>query len=612
MIFLASIIALLSLLVISFSSPLFAILGFEYSTIMALALSLVCGISATIPKKTKSTQWAEIREVILDCLLVASVPLVISILSLPFIPNCSFWDGLVFYLEIGYPSALLGGLFGLACSWLLKKRSKAVFLFIGFWIITLFLSFLPGYLNPQLYTYGWQYGFFPGIVWDESLELTNSYLIFRIENITWVILVLLLAYGFHSKRRANWWVLILSIITTSLFFFNDEFHITTSHNAVEKNLKNIVRPVSNCTIYYAPGSLSSDELEKIERDVRWYLDAIKGRFELQPPKDPIRIYIYPSSDAMFSLIGTRTASISKPWLGEVHIAKENLESLKHELTHVLLREKGVFPFYVSWSTGLTEGAAMSVEPEYDGIYTLDEHAARILQMHYANGVKEVMSFTGFAANASQKSYVLAGSFSRYLLSTYGPTQFNHVYASLDWKKEYRKPLDSLESEWQRWLAPMMTPMDADDSEHFRYYYDRASIIYNPCLRRIGKLNRQGHNAYLNGNYSTAQAYYRSALNAGGGIESLIGLSNTFLRQNDLSQAISILDTTHNPIVRKQNVVLDLRRADLQALTGNTLSADSLYTVALAVKVSSGTFLSAYAHKLLLHSDVGPDWIFLVA
>ena len=95
---------------------------------------------------------------------------------------------------------------------------------------------------------------------------------------------------------------------------------------------------------------------------------------------------------MLSLIGTRTASFSKPWLGEVHIAKENLESLKHEFTHVMLRQKGVFPFYASWSTGLTEGAAMSVEPEYDGIYTLDEHAARILQMHYATGVKEVMSF----------------------------------------------------------------------------------------------------------------------------------------------------------------------------------------------------------------------------
>ena len=49
-------------------------------------------------------------------------------------------------------------------------------------------------------------------------------------------------------------------------------------------------------------------------------------------------------------------------------------------TGVLLRENGSWPFYASWSTGLTEGAAMAVEYEYDGIFTLDEHAANILRL----------------------------------------------------------------------------------------------------------------------------------------------------------------------------------------------------------------------------------------
>ena len=175
--------------------------------------------------------------------------------------NCSFWDGLVFYLEIAYPSAILGGMFGLAFSWLVKKRSKAVIFFIAFWSITLFLSFLPGYFNPQLYTYGWQYGFFPGIVWDESLELTNSYLAFRVENIIWVVFALMLAYEIRIPRLPKMWFVIPGVIAILLFGFHDELHITTSHDAVNSSLTKTIQPIPNCTIYYASGSLTQDEIE---------------------------------------------------------------------------------------------------------------------------------------------------------------------------------------------------------------------------------------------------------------------------------------------------------------------------------------------------------------
>jgi uncharacterized membrane protein len=604
MLIFAAFLTAISALVILLASPLFAVLGFEYSTIMALVLSLVCGLRGCykLPPGASS-----IKSVVINSCVLALVPLVASLISLVFLPNCSLWDGFVFYLEIAYPSAILGGLFGLACSWLVKKRSKAVFLFIIFWVISLFLSFLPGYYNPQLYTYGWQYGFFPGIVWDESLELTNSYLIFRIENILWMILALLTAYQFHTKRRPKMWLVIPAIITITLFLFNDEFHITTSHNAVEKSLKNIVRPVSNCTVYYAPGSLTNDEIDKINRDIRWYLHDIEMRFFLHPLSEPISVYIYPSSDAMFDLIGTRTASISKPWLGELHIAKENLESLKHELTHVLLRQKGVFPFYVSWSTGLTEGAAMSVEPEYDGIYTLDEHAARILQMHYATGVKQVMSFSGFAANASQKSYVLAGSFSRYLLSAYGSLPFNHVYASLDWQKEYGKPIDSLEAEWKRWLAPMMTQMDAEDSELFRYYYDRTSIIYNPCLRRIGKLQREGSEAFRDHHFADAVNLYRQAIAEGAGIGALFDAERAFCAEGNWRGALAMLDTTRTPAIQKQVAALDIQRGDLHILANDTIAASEFYGDALSKKLGWLRFIFAYARQTLTHSDPELLW-----
>src|ERR1035437_6777961 len=70
---------ILSVLVIILSSPLFAVLGFEYSTIMALALSLVCGIVAA---RSRGTEWPHVRMVLFECLILASVPLVVSVISL--------------------------------------------------------------------------------------------------------------------------------------------------------------------------------------------------------------------------------------------------------------------------------------------------------------------------------------------------------------------------------------------------------------------------------------------------------------------------------------------------------------------------------------------------
>ena len=105
----SGVLALLSLLVIILSSPLFAVLGFEYSTIMALALSLVCGIAAAKRQRTEGTAATKVvKAVFFESMLLASIPLVVSVISLIWLNNCSFWDGLVFYLEIAFPSAILG------------------------------------------------------------------------------------------------------------------------------------------------------------------------------------------------------------------------------------------------------------------------------------------------------------------------------------------------------------------------------------------------------------------------------------------------------------------------------------------------------------------------
>jgi len=593
---------IIAILDIAFSSPLFAVLGFEYSALMGLLLSLVCGIAVIYSgQEPGAGPSSSVVHALTVALLPWAVPLLISILSLILIPNCAFWDGLVFYLEVALPSSLFGSLFALGFRKLTNRRRVALWLFIGFWIVSLILSLLPGYYHPQLYTYGWQYGYFPGFVWDEALELSNAYWLARAEQVLWLLTLLAFAFSTGSKRLYSLIPLVLALL---LAHFHDSVGITSSAKNIRRTLSAKIILAPNIQLDYKPGSISAEDSASLYRDVNWYIHDIRTRFLLHDTTSPIEIFVYPTTDDLYEAIGTRAASIAKPWLGEVHIAATNISSLKHELTHVLLREVGVWPFYASFSTGLTEGAAMSVESEYDGLYTLDEHAARILQLHYADGVKSVMAFTGFAANTSQKSYVLAGSFSRFLLHTYGPLPFEKVYRSLNFTNAYGKPLDRLEAEWKRSLTQYMTPLGSDDSLYFRYYYDRVSILFEPCIRRIGKFDRRGREAERRGEYQLAKNDYLNAIEAGGGITSLLGLSDVLYQQNSLRASYQVLDTAHTVNAIKDKPALLIRKGDLAFLLGDTTSAFANYRMAMQLKLSSRYFLSAYIHYTLGRSNVG--------
>src|SRR5437868_2173680 len=102
--------------------------------------------------------------------------------------NCSLWYSFIFYIEIVYPTVIIATLCGVV---FFRKKPRSEFrrnISIAlFWIVTLLLSLLPGYFSAKIYTYGWQYGYFPGFVWDEAMELSRGYWVSRVLEIAVII-----------------------------------------------------------------------------------------------------------------------------------------------------------------------------------------------------------------------------------------------------------------------------------------------------------------------------------------------------------------------------------------------------------------------------------------
>jgi hypothetical protein len=572
-----------SVLFIAIGSPIFRILGFEYSAISALLLSLACGF---LTASRVSVQMAGVARNLVAGILLWSIPLLISTISILFVSNCAYWDGLLFYLEIALPTTLLATIFGSSIGSFAGSRRIAIILFAAFWLVTFIISLIPGYIFPQLFTYGWQYGFFPGLIWDEYIELGSGYAWHLVE---WGLLATMMLLLASNEVKAFKWVKLVAValLYCGLLLNRSNNRIVTSHEKVKESLLSTL-DADYAKIHFYGASLTHDERSKLKFETMWYLHDIRTRLGLKDTS-AVDIYVYPDVESLYRLVGTRSASIAKPWLSELHIAKENLHSLRHELVHVLLREWGSFPFNASWSTGMTEGVAMAIEPNYDGMHTLHEHASAIMRMKLADGVQRVMSFTGFASGASTTSYVLAGSFSKFLLDHYPASKFAAAYTTLNFGENYGKTLTELEREWKAEIMPLSAKMDHFDSLRAEFYFRRSSIIYQPCLRRMGKLSSEAQKAMKAHLYEKAGRLYSEIHRESGSIASFRGMLSALLRDGKIDSARRILYA--NPMsTHPQRLSLYLMRGDL--------ISPSYYDTLIASELSSASVITSFVRKNL--------------
>lgn len=594
---------IISLAIIVFASPLFRVLGFEYAGLISLFASvhLLYYVAEQTSSKNKGDILAAIRNVLYPVFSFSTIPLIVSLLSSIFIPNCDLFYGLIMYAEIVYPTAIIAILFGIHFGIISKTATRRRLYVASFWILTLLISLLPGYINPQIFTYGWQYGFFPGFVWDAAMSLKLAYWLSRAIVLLFGIAILFydkaLCKAIDKKKRIKVreiYTLLFLLLIGLIFGALGNMGIAPTHSLIENTLLSSRMIEGNITLHYMTNSFTNDEEILLRYNVSRYAQEIHTLYGITNLKK-IEVYIYPSEDAYDKYIGTRSASITKPWLAEVHIAKDNLSSLKHELVHAVLSDHGSFPFDISWSTGLTEGSAVAAEDEYDGIRNCDEYAARILQMNLAHGVKDIMSFSGFASNASGKSYVLAGSFCKYLIHQYGGEKFLQLYASRDYDKLYGKTLSSLEAEWVKSLVVYQTPMDDYDSLRVRFYFDRLSIINEPCLRRIGRMTQEAEEMYHARKYVASDSLYELVLRESDRLDAIRGRVYCQLQLRNMQAALAILDTTKAAVSIHNDPALHLLRGDVIAMaTGDIQKAQAQWNEALRMELSDRSFLAAYA------------------
>jgi tetratricopeptide (TPR) repeat protein len=618
--------------------PLLNYLGYEFSAVIALLASFIAGFTTIIDMRAllqrtdsnEALQHSSVRSpsditptlhALRKNLLLLILPLGAMLVNAFFVKNCSLLEGVAFFLLIPVVSVAFSWALGFFCA-VHYLWSKTIFTL--FFLGTIGYTLALGYFTPSIFSYNFFYGYFPGLTYDEALGVPSSLVIFRI--LTLIIAAALVWMSWlivkHSNITDRAWrkgfslaaamvegknVFITAALATLLiitWWFRGELGFESTSSFIRKQLGERVES-EHFIIFYSKDSYDNDEIRWIAADHEFRLKQICDAFALprsERDSSKIESYVYPSSDVKQRLMGAGNTNIAKPWSGQMHISKQSLDAtLKHELVHVVAARFGLPIINASLSTGLVEGLAEAMDWNF-GNRTLHQYAAAMHKAGVAPNIRSLMLFTGFAAQSSSISYVLAGSFSRFLIDTYGIRKMTLLYRTNDYETLYNKSLDDLIAEWKTLLANM--PVTASDLAAVDVLFRRPPIFKKVCARVVAARNAKARQLLAEKNYSEAQTLFAVSYDETKGYESLAGLLTSSLRLGQHEAVTTAYDTIVASDKRpNQFLPLFLNIGDAFWARGVLDSAHRLYARLAAANISEG-----YTEAVLLRTHAFRDTI----
>lgn len=550
--------------------PLVGALGFEYAAVTGFFLSFVSVfISAELISSDNKTYSAgkRISDRVSSVLFVNFIFLLfvylIGLLGSLVKGDCFIREGTVFFLLIPVVSVFFSATLGLLAGFVLRRRG---FIAGALILICIFAySLLTLYNEPSLFVYNPLFGFFPGPIYDEAIPVTNTLVAYRLITLLWGLLFLILLYlanGFGYRRVGAWDFLKLIAVGAALvtaYSYEHELGISFDREYITEEILPASVETENFIIYYDPDSPPVRRIDLIAGDHEWRYRELSAFLGVDSG-EKIRSYIYPDEDTRKRVVGAGDTTIANPIHKEIHLVYDSFPQpvLKHELTHVMAGDFGTKTLHMSPKVGLLEGLAVAADWSGD-VYDPHQWSKALIENGMAPGIADIAGFGFWYAPPSQ-SYTLMGSFSRYLIDTYGIEKFKTVYRTGDFTL-YGKSLSELEADWKKFLAGL--PAAAGINELARSRFGAPAIFAATCPRRVAALKAEGFKYYAGDDFRKARETFAEALSYDGQDPVLLnGLAYSSYYEGDYDETVKITGET--------GALTEVDRAALENLKGNAL------------------------------------------
>ena len=511
--------------------PLFNLLAFEFSAVITLFIAFagahVAMTELHVMKQDPDKLAGSSHNVILRCLyqalisngILLFIPLIIILANAIRIKNCNFIEGFLFYLILPIFSCFTVTAAGIFFHVWIQRRWLAFLVYLTFLIVSCVPTITNLIFHPSVFAFHPILGYFPGPIYDFVISITPKLLISRTETILWGLVFLTVSVFTCEVNRATalipklrWQGLIkpssnfsfLRITTISLMvlaiigieLYSGKIGIRPSRNNIAESLGGY-RETEHFELFYS---------RELENEIDLFADDCEFRYVqlseyLQTENSrKVRVYLYASPEQKKRLIGAGNTFVEDPFGYGFHVHSLGFPHpvLKHELAHVLTADWS--PWKVSLNVGIHEGVAVAADWEEDKL-TVHQWAKAMRELNVAPPLSSVMSL-GFWKHAGSRSYLMAGSFIRYLIDRYGIEKCKQMFPTGNLSKIYGKDLHDLEGEWRLYLKNEVS-LKGNELNYATQRLKRGGIFEQVCAHEMASLRNDAWSAYYRQDYITA-------------------------------------------------------------------------------------------------------------
>ena len=579
--------------------PLFDYLGFEFSALVALVLSLLAGLlTISLWQKSRGAYAGRILSFTRRCALLfaalLAVPFVIISANAFFVKNCSFLHGTLLFLLIPVPAVLLAHSVALVISALFEHGRRTWFVLL--WFFFLFHILYVTFTGPQIFAFNPVLGFFPGFTYDESLEIIDRLLLYRIGTLAFAGALLLPAVTIDRRKHAGSTtdvsarrrrgrqvaMMTMLLVVAIIYIFSNKLGLSSSESFIRSELGGYVE-TDHFVISYPDSLLQGRRLSHVVQLHEFHFSRLARALRVSPARK-IHTFLYASDEQKQRLVGAAGTNIAKPWLWQVHLNLSDVEgSLSHELTHVMAAEFGFPLLRIGVNAGLIEGLATAVERT-----RYDEHVHRLASMVFAVApepdMRSLFSFSGFIRAHPGVSYTLAGSFCRFLIDRYGLRRFKLLYRTGNFVTLYNKDLNTLLWEWRRTVRRYR--LSEGDLEKAAYLFKRPSIFAKECAREVANVNADTRALFGQRRFQEALESAELSLELTTSIEAIFQCTNALVRLQRFDEAIAFArGKLQDSTVRHSLITLKLLLGDGLWAIDSVSAAKEVYAELLRAHLS---------------------------
>ena len=487
--------------------PLADHLGFEFAELIALWAGLfgaAPGLAAAHLEVQSArahagrallTSWA-------FSLLALALPVALLLLNGLRRPACDIQGGLLLYLLLPVPSALLASALGTLCGFLTAKRAGVL---VGLvFLASLWVTLAPLLHGPQVFAFHHLGGLYPGPIYDESIAASRALWIFRGTTLLYALgcagLTLVLnrtprGYSALPGSRPLGVLLVLCCGggAVALSLNAETLHWKASVALLDADLGG--RLETQHLVLHFPREKPEREQRLIAQDAEADVRGVLAFLGAPEPVARIEVYLYRSAEEKRRLIGAADTSFTKPWLRQIHTNDSAAPHpiLRHELAHALAadfakgrwgvpgRLRGLLP-----DMAFIEGLAVAADWP-PGELTVHEETRALRELHRAPDLEQLFRPGLFYAESGARAYTAAGSFIRFLWETRGAVALREAYASAEGlaklgdlhalAEEHGRFLDALK------LSPRAVALAAQ-------WFSAPAIVRKRCAHEVAELTSE--------------------------------------------------------------------------------------------------------------------------